>query len=135
MDHEHSQGLKAIAADLASTTENREQLSQGMEMALVARKTFWDTLLERALKMPQQKNKFVSPAQLYETNSQQWVRKEPSCLSDFTARPAVFDLCEPVKDAIILDLGCGEGYCARELMGRGARKVIGVDISHFPHVK
>ncbi|MBW4594700.1 MAG: EF-hand domain-containing protein [Brasilonema angustatum HA4187-MV1] len=129
MDDEHTQALKAIAADLANTEESRKQLSQAMTMALEARNSFWDALLERALKMPESKNKFVSPDQLYETNSQKWVRKEPSCLSDFTARPAIFELCEPVKDAVILDLGCGEGYCARELMRRGASKVIGVDIS------
>ncbi|MFB2980394.1 EF-hand domain-containing protein [Microseira sp. BLCC-F43] len=129
MDEEHSHALKAIAADLASTNERKEQLSQGMEMALAARNSFWDALLERALKMPEKNNQFISPAQLYETSSQKWVRKEPSCLSDFTARPAIFELCEPVKDAVILDLGCGEGYCARELMRRGASKVIGVDIS------
>jgi len=129
VDEEHTYALQAIAADLASTIETKAQLSQAMEMALTSRNSFWDVLLERALKMPEKQNKFVSPAQLYESNSQQWVRKEPSCLSDFTARPAIFQLCEPVKDAVILDLGCGEGYCARELMRRGANKVIGVDIS------
>jgi|GEM_PF-217417 len=129
IDEEHTQAMLAIAADLANTDESREALSQGMRMALEARNRFWDVLLERALKMPEQKNQFVSPKQLYEINSQKWVRKEPSCLSDFTARPAIFELCEPVKDTVILDLGCGEGYCARELMRRCASKVIGVDIS------
>ncbi|GET35567.1 iron-containing redox enzyme family protein [Microseira wollei] len=37
MDEEHTHALKAIAADLASTNERKEQLSQGMEMALAAR--------------------------------------------------------------------------------------------------
>lgn len=129
MDDEHTQALMAIAADLASTPENQEQLTQSLDLAMEARTKFWDAMLERALKMPEAHNNFVPPAELYESTGKKWVRKEPSCLSDFTARPAIFDLCEPVKDALILDLGCGEGYCSRELMRRGASKVIGVDIS------
>jgi 2-polyprenyl-3-methyl-5-hydroxy-6-metoxy-1,4-benzoquinol methylase len=129
MDHEHGQGMQAIAADLADTPINQEQLRASMAAALTARSLFWDALLERALKMPQQQNNRISPTRLYEANSQKWVRQAPSCLSDFTARPSIFSLCETVKDAVILDLGCGEGCCARELMKRGARKVIGVDIS------
>ena len=129
MDDGHAQALKAIAADLAGTATNREKLREGMEAALEARCKLWDALLDRALQMSANPNSLVSPAQLYEANSQKWVRQEPTCLSDFTARPAIFDLCEPVKDAVILDLGCGEGYCSRELMKRGARQVIGVDIS------
>ena len=43
--------------------------------------------------------------------------------------PAVFELCEPVDSADVLDLGCGEGYCARELAARGARSVTGVELS------
>ena len=129
MDGEHTKALLAIAADFAGTEEGREQLTQGMNKALSARSVFWDAMLERALAMPEKKSDFVSPEQLYESNSQKWVRNEPSCLSDFTARPVIFDLCEPVKDAVILDLGCGEGYCSRELMRRGAKQVVGVDIS------
>jgi toxoflavin synthase len=129
VDDGHGQALKAIAADLAGNATHREKLREGMEAALTARCEFWDALLERALTMPENPNSLVSPAQLYEANSQKWVRREPSCLSDFTARPAIFELCEPVKDAVVLDLGCGEGYCSRELMKRGARQVIGVDIS------
>lgn len=129
MDDEHTKALQAIAADLARTDESREQLAWGMEMALEARSAFWDAMLDRALKMPQKNSQFIPPEQLYEANSQKWVRQEPTCLSDFTARPVIFDLCEPVKDKVILDLGCGEGYCSRELMRRGAKQVIGVDIS------
>ena len=129
MDDEHTKALQAIAADLAKTESNREQLTQGMTAALEARAGFWDALLERALAMPEKRSDFIPPDQLYESNSQKWVRNKPTCLSDFTARPVIFDLCEPVKDAVILDIGCGEGYCSRELMHRGAKQVVGVDIS------
>ncbi|MDR9898760.1 class I SAM-dependent methyltransferase [Aetokthonos hydrillicola Thurmond2011] len=50
-------------------------------------------------------------------------------LSDFTARPVVLEMCEPVAGLRVLDLGCGEGYCSRELSRRGAAQVYGIDIS------
>ena len=69
------------------------------------------------------------PRELYNRSVARWVRKEPVVLSDFTARPQVLELCEPVKGLEILDLGCGEGYCSRELKRRGAGRVLGIDIS------
>ena len=42
----------------------------------------------------------------------------------------VFSMLEPhVKDATVIDVGCGEGYCARKMVEMGAKKVIGSDIS------
>lgn len=66
---------------------------------------------------------------LYDKHAARWRRREPSSLSDFTGRPAVFDLCGNVSGLDVLDLGCGEGYCSRELAGRGARSVTGVELS------
>lgn len=66
---------------------------------------------------------------LYDAHASRWQRRAPSSLSDFTGRPAVFDLCGDVAGLDILDLGCGEGYCSRELAGRGARAVTGVELS------
>lgn len=43
--------------------------------------------------------------------------------------PAVFDAIADVTDMDILDVGCGEGYMARELASRGARQVTGIDAS------
>jgi ubiquinone/menaquinone biosynthesis C-methylase UbiE len=71
----------------------------------------------------------TSTQDLYNNTASRWVRGEPSSLSDFTARPAVLGLCEPVVGLQILDLGCGEGYCSRELMRRGAQAVRGMDLS------
>src|SRR5579885_3504823 len=70
-----------------------------------------------------------STRDLYNGTATRWVRGEPSSLSDFTARPAILALCEPVADLRILDLGCGEGYCSRELRRRGAGHVQGIDLS------
>lgn len=70
-----------------------------------------------------------STRDLYNNTAPQWVRGEPSSLSDFTARPAILALCEPVAGLQVLDLGCGEGYCSRELRRRGAEAVLGIDLS------
>lgn len=66
---------------------------------------------------------------VYNDNAQKWLRLEPSSLSDFTGRPFVFDACGDVLARSVLDLGCGEGYCARELKRRGAGDYLGVDLS------
>lgn len=66
---------------------------------------------------------------LYDENATKWARREPSSLSDFTGRPAVFSLCGDVSGLDVLDLGCGEGYCSRELMSRGAKSMLGIELS------
>jgi toxoflavin synthase len=66
---------------------------------------------------------------LYNATATSWVREEPISLSDFTARPIVLDLCEPVQGRQVLDLGCGEGYCSRALALRGAAHIEGMDLS------
>lgn len=67
---------------------------------------------------------------LYDRAADSWVRRSPESLSDFTARPFVFDRLRPIVDsATIVDLGCGEGYCARALSKMGAKTVSGIDIS------
>jgi len=66
---------------------------------------------------------------LYNNQADDWNRKEPVLLSDYSARPFVLNLCEPIAGLDILDLGCGEGYVGRELIKRGARQVDGMDIS------
>lgn len=68
---------------------------------------------------------------MYDAQSTRWVRTTPRCLSDFTGRPVVFSLLEPHLSGggTVLDVGCGEGYCARKVVEMGAARVIGVDIS------
>jgi 2-polyprenyl-3-methyl-5-hydroxy-6-metoxy-1,4-benzoquinol methylase len=67
--------------------------------------------------------------ELYNDQATDWSRKEPILLSDYSARPFVMDLCEPINGLTILDLGCGEGYVGRELKKRGAERILGIDIS------
>ena len=70
-----------------------------------------------------------NPRDIYNAQASQWNREEPVLLSDFSARPFLLELCEPIANATVLDLGCGEGYVSRELMQRGARQTFGLDIS------
>ncbi|MEM7564599.1 MAG: class I SAM-dependent methyltransferase [Pseudomonadota bacterium] len=66
---------------------------------------------------------------VYNENASKWLRLVPSSLSDFTGRPAVFEACGDVDGRSVFDIGCGEGYCARELKKRGAGDYLGVDLS------
>ncbi|MEO0480597.1 MAG: class I SAM-dependent methyltransferase [Planctomycetota bacterium] len=66
---------------------------------------------------------------IYDEAAQDWQRTGPVLLSDFTARPFLLDWCEPVRGADVLDLGCGEGYVTRQLAARGAKSVLGIDLS------
>ena len=70
-----------------------------------------------------------STAALYDQAATRWQRGEPVLLSDFTARPFLLEWCEPVRGRTVLDLGCGEGYVARQLKNRGAERLVGLDIS------
>ncbi|MBU7586152.1 MAG: methyltransferase domain-containing protein [Nostoc sp. TH1S01] len=70
-----------------------------------------------------------STINLYNHTASEWVRRQPLSLSDFTARPIVLEMCEPLNQLQVLDLGCGEGYCTRELSRRGAAQVYGIDVS------
>ncbi len=70
-----------------------------------------------------------STASVYDRAAGNWARHEPVLLSDYTARPFVLEACEPIAGLKVLDLGCGEGYVARQIATRGAGSVIACDIS------
>jgi len=71
----------------------------------------------------------LSTRDLYDASASSWSREGPLLLSDFTARPRVLEVLGSVRDQEVWDLGCGEGYMARALLGGGARLVRGFDIS------
>lgn len=66
---------------------------------------------------------------LYDEDAGKWRRRQANSLSDFTGRPAVFALCGDVTGLAVADLGAGEGYCTRELKRRGAKSIVGVELS------
>ena len=71
----------------------------------------------------------ISTRDIYNADANRWQRTAPVLLSDFTARPAVLARCAPLQGADVLDLGCGEGYVARQIMEKGAASLLGIDIS------
>jgi pyrroloquinoline quinone (PQQ) biosynthesis protein C len=50
-DDGHSEDLLTVIRDFADTSNNREYLRFGAQIALDLRKNFWDVMLSRALKM------------------------------------------------------------------------------------
>lgn len=66
---------------------------------------------------------------LYDAQAGSWKRDAPLLLSDYSARPFVLELCQPLSGKSVLDAGCGEGYVARKMLDAGAGFVHGLDIS------
>ncbi len=66
---------------------------------------------------------------LYNRTATVWSRNSPKCLSDLTGRTPLFAHLGNLSGKALLDLGCGEGYCARNYVAQGAASVYGVDIS------
>ena len=50
-------------------------------------------------------------------------------LADAPEWPAVAEVLPSLKDAEVLDLGCGYGWFCREARKRGAKRVLGIDVS------
>lgn len=71
----------------------------------------------------------TDPTALYDATASRWTRRRPTSLSDFTGRPAVFELVGEVAGLDVLDAGCGEGYCSRVLAERGPKSLVGFDAS------
>ncbi len=70
-----------------------------------------------------------STRDIYDSASPKWARNEKLLLSDFTARPYVLEKLEPLSKRRVLDLGCGEGFVARQIKTAGAASVLGIDLS------
>jgi SAM-dependent methyltransferase len=67
--------------------------------------------------------------EIYDSAAPNWRRGAKLLLSDFTARPFVLEQLAPLSGARVLDLGCGEGYLARQMRSLGAASLLGIDIS------
>ncbi len=66
---------------------------------------------------------------IYDSTSSKWTRNEKCLLSDFTARPYVLEKLQPLAGRRVLDLGCGEGFVARQIKAQGAASLLGIDLS------
>ena len=128
MDVEHADHMRAVVVDFVSTEGKRLRIAKAVDAILKARVELLDRFVEAVF--PPTGHSAVDSAQLYNKQSNNWVRKGATCLSDFTGRPVVFDMCSSfVRDAHVLDVGCGEGYGARKLVEMGAKRIVGLDVS------
>ena len=128
MDVDHAEKMRQIVVSLASDERTRLQMASAADTIMSARLEFCDRFVEASF--PPTGHGGEDSAKLYNKQSQNWVRKGATCLSDFTGRPVVFEACSPfVEGAHVLDVGCGEGYGARKLVEMGAKRIIGFDIS------
>lgn len=57
------------------------------------------------------------------------LRENPGAANSIVEKPALFSLLPNLTDKTVLDLGCGYGENCKEFAKKGARKVVGVDIS------
>jgi len=58
------------------------------------------------------------------------LRGRPLNYNDLIEQPAMRALLPDLNGMAVIDLGCGYGSNCREFVDRGARRVVGVDISH-----
>lgn len=128
VDVEHADHMRAIVVDLSSTEGLRVSMAKAVKKILKARVEFYDRFLEVIFLSTGHGGE--DSAKLDNKQSNYWVRKGAICLSDFTGRPVVFEMCSPfVQGAHVLDVGCGEGYGARKLIAIGAKRIVGLDVS------
>ena len=79
-DNSHAESLLSMLESYmdGNSLELRNAESAFREI-MTARKNLFDALLQRAMAMKSQ-----DAEKLYDHQSENWVRKEPCCLSDFT---------------------------------------------------
>jgi len=132
LDEGHAAEMKKIVRDYADTKEKRLAMALAAISVLDARTEFMNRFSceQNALTISVDKKAFAKADALYDQQASKWSREKPTCLSDFTGRPRVFEMCEShVLAGKVLDVGCGEGYVARKLLQMGAQKIVGSDIS------
>lgn len=74
----------------------------------------------------------ASSQEAWDANAEFWlriIREHRDRYRTELTDAAVMDAIGDVTDQDVLDVGCGEGYMARELAGRGAHQVNGIDSS------
>lgn len=57
------------------------------------------------------------------------LRNQDTCMNDLLEQPAMEKMLPDLKGKIVLDIGCGYGHNCLDFIKRGAKKVIGIDIS------
>ncbi len=65
----------------------------------------------------------------YDKIASQYQRSKHSPVRRYVEEPTLFAMLGDVTGLAVLDLACGEGWYSRQLRRRGARRVLGADIS------
>jgi len=65
----------------------------------------------------------------YDAIAEQYRRTKDAPLRRYVERYSLFAMLGDLRDLAVLDLACGDGCYSREIRRRGARRVVGVDIS------
>ena len=121
MDQDHAMALRGIIIANCRTKADRLIFLQCTNMLLDGRVAFYDSLIKYSSLDPMMTRETST---IYDDQANKWTRSKPICMSDFTGRPIVFEMCKDhVRGSTILDVGCGEGYVARRLVGMGATKM------------
>lgn len=127
IDKDHAECLRNIIIENCVTKKDRLILAQCSVKILDARVSFYDSLIKYNSSL---ETTTAMTSTIYNNQANKWSRSEPVCLSDFTGRPVVFEMCKDhVKSSMVLDVGCGEGYVSRKLIEMGAMKIVAIDIS------
>ena len=70
-----------------------------------------------------------APAIQYDSIALAYQRSTQSPIRRYVEAYSFFQMLGDVRGRTVLDLACGEGFYSRQLRLRGARRVVGVDIS------
>lgn len=65
----------------------------------------------------------------YDAIAEQYRRTKEAPLRRYVERYSLFGMLGDLSDLAVLDLACGDGCYSREIRRRGARRVVGVDVS------
>lgn len=57
------------------------------------------------------------------------LRDRDDCYNDLLEQPAMADMLPDLAGKVVLDLGCGYGHNCMDFIRRGAKRVVGIDIS------
>lgn len=71
----------------------------------------------------------LRPANQYDSIASQYRRSKHSPIRQYVESYTFFRLLGELRDRSVLDLACGEGFYTRRIRARGARRVVGVDVS------
>ena len=117
MDKDHADALREIIVANCRTKAERLVLVKCTRLLLDARVSFYDSVLKYGSEMSEP---------VFDINT-----ADSRSFSDTASHAKVLDMCSDHIEGstTVLDVGCGAGHLSRELLSKGARKTVGVDLN------